>query len=95
MAEVDKTGLDILCTRPGDLYVPPKDGLSVCISKDGTIVICDSKTDKCTNTRMQVDDKAQSVEEAMTFRLLKLVKELNDRVDRLESRLSGEGKKSR
>jgi hypothetical protein len=44
---------------------------------------------------MQVDDKAQSVEEAMTFRLLKLVKELNDRVDRLESRLSGEGKKSR
>ena len=95
MAEVDRTGLDILCKKPGDIYMPPKGGLSVCISKDGTILICDSKTDTCTRTVMPGNEGAQTSEGMMTSRLRKLVKELNDRVDRLEAKLSGKAKKSR
>ena len=90
MAEVDKTGLDILCTGKGDVYVPPKGGLSVCILGDKkTILICDSKTDKCTKALMQPNDDPTAADGMVTFRLLKLLKELNDRVDRLESKSSG------
>ncbi len=92
MAEVDRTGLDILCTGKGDAYSPPKGGLSVCVFADGKVLICDSKTDACTSALVQVDDKAQTVEGVMTFRLLKLLKELTERVERLES---DRGRKSR
>ena len=89
MAEVDKTGLDILCSFPGDVYVPPKNGISVCIHADGTILICDSKTDRCTRADLQSDDKHPSVESVMVHRLLKLVKALTERVERLEGQATG------
>jgi hypothetical protein len=89
MAEIDKTGLDILCTGPGDTYLPPKGGLSACIFADGTVLVCDSKTDTCTRSLTQGSDKASALDGVMTHRLLKLVKALSERVDRLESKIAG------
>lgn len=85
--QVDKTGLDILCSGSGDTYVPPKNGLSACIFADGTIMVCDSKTDKCTRSIAEGDDKRPHLDAALTARLLKVVKLLSDRLDRVESQL--------
>jgi len=89
MAEVDKTGLDILCRADGGTYMPPKGGISACIFKDGTIVICDSKTDKCSRAVPEDHGKAPNADGMLTFRLLKILKELNDRVERLEAKIAG------
>jgi hypothetical protein len=78
---VDKTGLDILCSGKGDTYSPPsKSGISTCIFADGQVMTCDSKTDKCTTSLTGDKGKANIAEGAMTLRLLK---QLNDKVDRL------------
>ena len=97
MAEVDKTGLDYLCTGPGDIYMPPKGGLSVCIKPDGTILICDSKTNHCTLVPpfRHGADSPQSAEAVITMQLVKLVKELSERVKRLESKASASKKNVR
>lgn len=92
MAEIDRTGLDILCKAPGDVYLPPKNGLVVCIKADGEVIICDNKTDKCSRTLPPRDDRTSSLD-AMTVGLLKVVKELTERVANLESKLSGRKKK--
>lgn len=89
MAEVDKTGLDILCRADGGTYMPPKGGISVCLFKDGTIVVCDSKEDKCSRAVPEGSDRAPHAEGMLTFRLLKILKELNDRVERLEAKIAG------
>ena len=94
MAEIDRTGLDILCKAPGDVYLPPKDGLVVCIKANGEVIICDNKTDKCSRTVPPRDDRTPNVD-AMTVGLLKVVKELTERVANLESKRPGRKKKSR
>ena len=45
----DRTGLDILCDAAGGIY--NKTGrYSICVFPDGTVLVCDSATDKCTKT---------------------------------------------
>ena len=82
---VDRTGLDILCSGKGDVYsAPSKSGISTCIFADGQVMTCDSKTDKCTSSLTGGKDKATIAEGAMTLRLLK---QLNDKVDRLTTQI--------
>jgi hypothetical protein len=82
---IDKSGLDILCSKKGDVYSPaPKPGgLSSCVFADGDVMTCDTKTEKCTVKR---DAKSQRGINAdvMTLRMLK---ELNDKVDRLSAQV--------
>ena len=93
MAEVDRTGLDILCTAPGDVYLPPKNGLVVCVKANGEVIICDNKTDKCSRALPPGDDITSNLD-AMTVGLLRIVKDLTERVANLESKLSGRKKKA-
>ena len=88
-APVDKTGLDILCKAEGGLYVPPdKGGLSACAFKDGQLLVCDSKKDKCSASPTKADvktlPKVTINEGAMNLRMLK---QLNDKVETLTSQI--------
>lgn len=93
MAEVDKTGLDILCSGPGCKYYPPgPDGKSLCIFPDGTLMLCDSNTDKCIQVYIREagdDDQGPGIEGSMMYRLLQILKDLNERVERLEAKPAG------
>jgi hypothetical protein len=44
----DKSGMDILCTQPGDVYSGCVNGQSICFGGDGKNIICDCKTGNCT-----------------------------------------------
>lgn len=93
MAEVDRTGLDILCKAPGDVYLPPKNGLVVCVKASGEVIICDNKTDRCSRALPPGDDKTSDLD-AITVGLLKAVKDLTERVAKVESKVARRKKKS-
>lgn len=82
-APVDKTGLDVLCKAEDGLYIPPaKSGLSLCAFKDGQVLVCDSKKDKCSASPTKADAKEPPKvtinEGAMNLRMLK---QLSDKVN--------------
>lgn len=82
---VDKSGLDILCSGKGDTYSPPPKpgGVSSCIFGDGKVMTCDSKTEKCD---LIDDPKAQREMNAQLI-TIRLIKQLNDKVDRLTAQV--------
>jgi hypothetical protein len=84
-APVDKSGLDILCSKKGDVYSPaPKPGgTSSCVFADGQVMTCDTKTEKCEVKRDAKSQRGINVD-VMTLRMLK---ELNDKVDRLNAQV--------
>ena len=89
-APVDKTGLDVLCKAEDGMYFPPskKNGLSLCAFKDGQVLVCDSKKDKCSASPTKADGKEPPKvtinEGAMNLRMLKL---LNDKVIALTAQI--------
>ena len=88
-APVDKTGLDVLCKADGGVYFPPsKSGISVCAFKDGQVLVCDSKKDKCSASIKKADskddEKVTIAEGAMTLRMLKT---LDDKVNTLTAQI--------
>jgi hypothetical protein len=88
-APVDKTGLDVLCKAEDGVYFPPtKSGVSLCAFKDGQVLVCDSKKDKCSASPAQADikepPKVTINEGAMNLRMLK---QLNDKVNALTSQI--------
>jgi len=82
---IDKSGLDILCSKKGDVYSPaPKPGgISSCAFADGSVMTCDTKTEKC---QVKGDAKSQRGVNA-DLATLRMLKELNDKVDRLSAQM--------
>jgi hypothetical protein len=85
----DRTGLDILCSGKGDVYSPPnKSGVSMCLFNDGEVLVCDQKKDKCYASMTGGKPKDIVAEGAVTLRMLKI---LNDKVDRLSAQVESLG----
>ena len=91
---IERAALWLACALPlAALAADESVDRKVVAEANGEVIICDNKTDKCSRALPPGDDITSNLD-AMTVGLLRIVKDLTERVANLESKLSGRKKKA-